>query len=159
MIVIRLYRPRDLPACTGVFVQVFSEPPWQDRWPSLGKAQAYVHGLAEMPRFRGYLAWEVNQRTGAERIVAFALGYIHHWWDGDEYELKEFGVLPEMQRQGVGSRLLEHMQADLQDRCAAMVLLTLRHSQAQRFYQRHGFRVVPEMAFMAKELDKDGLND
>ena len=70
MITIRLFRPSDLLPCTQVFIQVFKEPPWHDQWPSISKAQAYVRELTQMPRFRGYVVWEVDEQTGSERIVA-----------------------------------------------------------------------------------------
>jgi ribosomal protein S18 acetylase RimI-like enzyme len=151
MLKVRAFQPEDIVACSRLFVAIFREPPWHDRWPSLKKAQGYLQDIVDTPGFRGFMAWQ--EEANGEELVGFALGHVTQWWDGNEFRVDELGVDPERQRQGIGHQLLLHMERELRAKgCVAIVLLTLRNAPAQRFYQKHGFQLTPHMIFMAKEL-------
>jgi GNAT superfamily N-acetyltransferase len=51
-------------------------------------------------------------------------------------------VEPAAQGRGVGARVLERVFADADARRQALRVGALKHSDANRFYQRHGFALV-----------------
>ena len=61
----------------------------------------------------------------------------HHWHFGP------FGVLPERQRQGIGSQLLNYFCEHL-DRLGAAAYLETDKPENVQLYQRFGFSVIAE---------------
>ena len=62
-------------------------------------------------------------------------------WDGHRAWIYSMAVLPELQRRGIGSRLLEHAVAALEARGCSKVNLQVRagNEAVVAFYRRHGF--------------------
>ncbi|MCZ8517926.1 MULTISPECIES: GNAT family N-acetyltransferase [Paenibacillus] len=73
----RLFSPDDLQACTALFIEVFNQEPWNDRW-TPEAAEQYVSDYINTPGFRGIVAEE------GQEIKGFILGVRKRWWDGDE---------------------------------------------------------------------------
>jgi len=48
-------------------------------------------------------------------VIGFALGHIEVFYDGRHFCLRELAVSPGAQRQGVGARLLRHVEKRLAD--------------------------------------------
>ena len=144
---LREFRPEDLAPCVKTFVEVFSLPPWSDRWPSSERARQYISDLLGIPGFRGFLAVQDAQ------IVAFCLGHRRRWWQGDEYYVNEMGVIPAMQRSGIGSKLIAYAEEHLrQDGIQYVALLTERDIPAERFWRKQGYGQDPQTIFMFKYL-------
>jgi GNAT superfamily N-acetyltransferase len=147
MITVRRWSPADLRPCAALFVETFSRPPWNDRWPSLECARQYLESVAGAPGFRGHVA-----QSGGE-ILGACLGHLKPWWSGAEFFIDEMYVAPNAQRRGVGTALLEAVEAELRDAgVRRMALLTARGFGAEEFYRRRGFAASPRMVLMAKEL-------
>ena len=87
-------------------------------------------------------ALDAGQGAGAEepRLV----GYAGLWFDGDVTQVMTIGVAPAMQRQGIGSALLEALVARSRDLGAMAVLLEVRvdNDPAVALYERFGFEVL-----------------
>lgn len=144
---LREFRPNDLEPCVSAFIQVFSQPPWGDRWPSDERAKQYLSDLTGIPGFRGFLAVQDAE------IVAFCLGHRRRWWQGDEYYVNEMGVLPTVQRSGVGSKLIAFTEERLrQDGIQYVALLTERDIPAERFWRKQGYGQDHQTIFMFKYL-------
>ena len=142
---IRSFDTGDLDACVSLFLDVFSRPPWNDRWPSQDSARAYLRDVVGTPGFRGYVA-HVNGR-----IVGACLGHVKRWWAGDEFMIDEMFVAPDIQRRGVGSAMLKAAEADLRaSGVHRLTLLTARRTVAEHFYRKQGFSAHRRMAFMWK---------
>jgi ribosomal protein S18 acetylase RimI-like enzyme len=113
--------------------------------------------------FRCCLAEAAGSRqTGGGPIVGFAYGYRsgpgQYWRDqvaavlkpeeaerrlGDNFELAEFGVLPEYQGRGVGSRLHDAILTDIPYRTAALSTLRFpEDSVALKMYRKRGWQVI-----------------
>ena len=115
-----------LDACAALFVAVFNGPPWHDAWRP-EQARAYLDDIFRAPGFLGFLL------TADGRPMAFCLGCVNRWYRGDEYTLREFGVHPDGQRRGYGTRLLTAVEgAVAKAGCQAIVLLTRRDMPADR---------------------------
>ena len=66
-------------------------------------------------------------------------------FDGAQaWQLRGMAVAPDMQRQGVGARLLEAVHAAVASDPVRRVLWCNARLPATRFYQRHGWRVVSD---------------
>jgi aminoglycoside 6'-N-acetyltransferase I len=147
MLELREFRSEDLELCVKVFIEVFSQKPWSDRWPSFERARQYVFDLTGIPGFRGFLAVQDGE------IVAFCLGHRRRWWQGDEYYVNEMGVLPALQRSGVGSKLVAFAEERLhQDGIQYVALLTEKDIPAERFWRKQGYGRDHQTIFMYKYL-------
>jgi ribosomal-protein-alanine N-acetyltransferase len=76
----------------------------------------------------------------------------------DEAHLLNISILPERQRRGLGSRLLDELGALARSRGATRMLLEVRRSNAagRDFYERHGFMAIGERrGYYAAELGRE----
>ena len=139
----RPFAAQDLDPCADLFIQVFSQPPWNDRWPSTEVARAYLEEFVNTPGFQGFVV------VLDQQIVAFLLGHRKQWWSGTEYYIDEFGVHPKVQGQGIGTMLIDHLKQSLsQAGIYTITLLTARDTPAAAFYAKQGFVTHQRMAFM-----------
>ncbi len=134
----------DLHACTRLFVDTFSQPPWLDQWQNDAHAGRYLHNFVDAPGFLGFVAEENSL------VVAVCLGNIRHWWQGDEFFIQEFFVATSHQGQGIGQALMRFVKEELGERAIRNIcLLTARGSRAEAFYQQCGISEISAMLFMA----------
>jgi ribosomal protein S18 acetylase RimI-like enzyme len=139
-------KPEDLTQCADLFVTVFNNEPWNEHWqPSAVLAR--LTDIFHTPGFHGIAAF--NETV----IVGFALGYIEQWDQQRVFYLKEMCVKTDLQRQGIGAKLIEYLERDLKQRSISKIyLLTARDSLAEAFYRKAGFYVSAKMIMMAKYL-------
>jgi ribosomal protein S18 acetylase RimI-like enzyme len=144
----RPFKLTDLDRCVKLFVQVFSEEPWQDQWPSLDRAREYLSDIVATPGFEGFIAYE------GRKLLGLCLGHKVRWWAGDEFYIDEFCVDSNVQRSGVGTQLLDYARERLRKkRIQFVVLLTERDTLAERFYVKQGFDTSDKAIFMYHRLD------
>ena len=63
---------------------------------------------------------------------------------GTHLQLEQLFILPEYQRRGIGSELLEGLLSEARGRVLPVRLRVLRVNPAKRLYERYGFRVTSE---------------
>lgn len=144
---LRPYRPEDLDPCADLFLRVFGEEPWNDRWPSVERARSYLADFVATPGFMGFVALESTQ------FVALCVGHRRRWWQGDEYYVDELCVAPERQGQGIGTRFLSYIEERLLEQgIRHVVLLTRTDVPAAAFYEKQGFRTSSGTIFMYRNL-------
>lgn len=86
-------------------------------------------------------------------LVGIALGRIKSWYEGTEYWVEEFGVLPERQQTGIGSEFLRQIERMVAERgISHMALLTDRQVSAYRFYRKNGFEEREDTVFLVKSI-------
>jgi GNAT superfamily N-acetyltransferase len=86
-------------------------------------------------------------------IVAFALGYREPTDVGEVFHLSIFGVRPDAQRTGVGTRLLRHLEDRLREIGVNTIYLgTNKRTPAEAFYRKHGYEVSDEEIEMSRNL-------
>ena len=102
-------------------------------------AENYRRFLEEIPGYFGAKA-VVLPDGGAARLAGF---YLARAVDGD-LELLKLGVLPELQRLGIGTRLMDACRAEgLRRRCTRCFLEVRKSNQrAIQFYRAHGFGIA-----------------
>ncbi len=143
---IRTLTNADIPACAEILCAVYNNELWQCRWTSK-TARAYLEDYVRAEKFVGYIAEEQGRVAGA----LFAHEKI--WWNNSELFIDEMFVLPEMQRNGLGSRLIGAASDHVKQRgLAGLTLSTNRYAPAPAFYRKNGFVDCEHILFMCKEL-------
>lgn len=127
---------KDLELTTELFFAVFTAAPWFDKWKDLAQAKKYIHSIFSHETFSGFLFYH------EEKPVGFSIGFINPWYSGDEYYLREFGIIPSEQNKGYGKLFVKQIEEILSKRsCAGIILLTERSKNAFEFYKRIDFQV------------------
>ena len=137
----------DLTPCAEVFVTVFGNPPWNEAW-DIGDVKTRLEEMYRTPGSYGVIASEDNE------VLGFAMGCAEQWRRGKKhFYLKEMCVLPDRQRRGIGTEIVETLCRNLTEMgIEAIYLLTARDSPAQAFYEKLGFHVNAKMIMLGKYL-------
>ncbi len=123
----------------------FNAEPWNDSY-TLDTAKRQLAWHLEVPGCVGLV-------TVNDGIVAFAIGYQEPTDVGDVYHLSIFCVRPDVQRTGVGSRLLRTLEDRLRESGVKTVYLgTNKGTPAEAFYRKHGYTVSEEEIEMSRDL-------
>ena len=133
-----------LDTAAHLFVSVFNTTPWNDSW-SEASARARLHDIVETPGFVG-----VALHRGPD-LCGFAMGHVEHWFTGRHFLLQEMCVRTELQRQGIGTDLINALETRLAN-VEQVYLLTERHGPAHSFYERCGFRLAQRQGVMLKKI-------
>lgn len=137
----------DLKRCAEIFIEVFNSPPWEEGW-EVSSALPRMQEIAGTPGFVGIKAMK------DEGMVGFVMGYAESFDAGSDFYLKEMCVLPKLQRQGIGSLLLEELKKQLRQVGArTLYLLTPKETPAAWFYEKNGFQTSKKMIMMAHFLN------
>lgn len=136
----------DIEQIQEALLRIFSAPPWCDTWED-AQLHAYAAELAGNANSLCFGLYE------GERLAGIALGRVKSWYEGTEYWVEEFGILPEMQQRGLGSRFLSEIETILAGRgFSHIVLLTDRDVPAYHFYRKNGFREQEKNVLFAKRI-------
>jgi len=84
--------------------------------------------------------WYLAAAEGQDTLV----GYAGLWFDGDAGQVMTIGVAPTLQRQGIGTLLLEALVDRSRQLGASAVLLEVRvdNAPAMALYERFGFTIL-----------------
>ncbi len=131
---------------TALYIDVFNNPPWNDRW-SFEAAHKRLADILQAPGFLGFIYTDPE-------LLGFAVGYCEQWHSGRHFYLNEMCVRSDQQRRGIGSALIQQLVQTLrQMQVERMYLLTMRDGPAEAFYAKHGFRTSPRMIMMSLRLE------
>ncbi len=140
------YEPEMLDACVHLYQDVFSGAPWYEQSDD-ADVRRLLEGFSGMNSFIGYVL------NDGERIIAFSIGFIKPYINGNEYYIDQFCVNPVYQGQGVGSFFMEQIKADL---CIkgihAAMLCTEAGYPAYGFYVKNGFSELADTRFLVAEF-------
>lgn len=143
---IRPYESKDLRECISLFINVFNNEPWNDKWTS-EKAEQYLVDYIKTPGFSGFIAVEGMIMKG------FIFGFRKRWWNGDEFFINEMCVQIDDQRSGVGSKLIHFLEIHLKSEgIESITLLTNRGIPAEKFYVKNGFKEIERLIFLYKNI-------
>ena len=132
----------DVNRCAEIFVHVFNSSPWNEDW----DVRSASHRLTEIVGTPGFMGLQV---VSEQRIVGFVMGYLETFDTGGDFYLKEMCIFPGMQRQGIGTALIEELKRHLaRSGARKLYLLTARGSVAERFYEKNGFYTSETMIMM-----------
>lgn len=138
----------DITEVKALFLDVFSNEPWFDRWENEQQVSAYIKDLTENNNSLSLVLHDEN-----DQIIGGSLGYIFNWWEGREYFIKEFFISREIQNQGAGSTFLALMNEILRTQeIKHITLMTEKSVPAYQFYQKNGFSVLEDSAYFVKKV-------
>jgi aminoglycoside 6'-N-acetyltransferase I len=146
---IRRFTIGDIDAVLELYKEVFSSEPWNDLWISKEQVRYYLNELIENPGFDGFVFYENSSLVGA------CLGHTRSWWNGKEFFIDELFVANQMQGKGIGSKLMQHVEADLlMNDYSRIMLLTNKDLPAEEFYLKKGFNINQKRIIMVKNIFK-----
>jgi len=127
-------------------MQVLNSEPWNDKW-TLETAYRRLNDIYISPNFQGILYVEDGQVKGA------ILGNYEQYYEGFHYNLKEMFISNELQRQGIGSKLINELEKQLSNSdVTTIILFTSRGNNTNNFYLKNDFTEWNSMIMMGKEV-------
>ena len=143
----RLFTSADFDACVDLYITTFAGPPWNETW-DRQLVRDRLSQIVETPGFFGAV-------IEGEPLTGFVLGTSEPWHEGTHFNLKEMCIRPGLQRQGLGTKLLEYLAKQLETRDTKRIyLLTARGDITEAFYTKAGFYTSPKMILMARRFEQ-----
>jgi GNAT superfamily N-acetyltransferase len=85
--------------------------------------------------------------------VGMCVGAASDYFFEPQYEIREFAILPAVQRQGAGTRMLAEIEAFLAARDIKLIYLhTSRGIPAYDFYFKNGYIPIEENVYFIKQI-------
>jgi ribosomal protein S18 acetylase RimI-like enzyme len=141
---IREFHPNDLPTCVELLIEAYNDEPWNYHW-TVETATRYLNEFVASENFVGFVICEDTT------IVGTMFAHRKTWWTKDELFVDEVYIAPRCQRQGYGTKLLDHAEGYAKvEGLAGLTLLTDRHMPAAAFYVKHGYLEAKHVIFMYK---------
>ena len=129
-----------------IYAAAFSGEPWKDFWRT-EDAEIHVREILDSKQSYGL------EYVADGKIVGFLLGTSMLFHYGRTFEINDLAVLPEYQRNGIATKLLEHCLMEMKLRGIKGVhLITAGQGFLTEFYQRHGFQQERKVILMGLEL-------
>lgn len=146
---IREFKKSDIDSCAKIMQAVYNNEMWQCRWTD-ETACSYLRDIVENTKFIGFCV-AVN-----DEVIGAILCREKVWWNNSELYIEEMFILPQHQRHGYGSRLMNAIEDHVKHkRLAGLTLSTSKYSFAPDFYRKNGFEVAEPVVFMYKVLGSD----
>lgn len=140
----------DVEEMKKLFLDVFSNEPWFDKWNNEKQLNAYMKDLTENNNSLSLALYDEE-----DGLIGCSLGYVFNWWEGREYFIREFFVSRKMQNQGVGSTFLTLINNILKaEEIEHITLATEKTVPAYNFYQKNGFSVLNDSVFLVKKVSE-----
>ena len=136
----------DIEFVKRTMLEIFSGEPWNDTWTD-EQLHQYILELMSNKNSLSFGAYK------DDILIGISLGKIKSWYEGTEYWIDEFGILPMMQQNGNGSAFMNEIEiAAAEKGIEYIVLLTERNVPAYQFYKRNGFNEKEETVFFFKQI-------
>lgn len=142
---IRRMQKDDISACAEILCAVYNNEMWQCRW-TAETGTAYLEDYFEAKKFVGFIL-EVEGK-----IIGALFAHEKIWWNNNELYIDEMFILPEKQRGGYGSMLINAAEEYVKNHSfARLTLCTNKYAPAPNFYRKNGFVDNEFIMFMYKE--------
>jgi GNAT superfamily N-acetyltransferase len=143
----RQLTPDDVQQGADIIVRVYAEAPWNEDW-SVENAAARLNELATTP---GCLA--IGAFDGAD-FIGFAIAIPHTSVTGRGLYIAEIAILPQHQRKGIGTGLLERLEVWARDAGFFHVwLVSRRTGGVSAYYGRNGYEQSRTLGVYTKQLE------
>ena len=143
---IRQMQKKDLTACAEILCAVYNNEMWQCRW-TVETGAAYLEDYFDVKKFGGFVVEE------NDKIIGALFAHEKIWWNNSELYIDEMFIIPEMQGNGLGSRLIKTAEKYVKKyNLAGLTLCTNKYAPAPGFYRKNGFKDNEVISFMYKEM-------
>ena len=130
-----------------LYMKTYSAEPWNESWESRDIVVEYIRKWASNNFFIGF----AGKLDG--KIIAASLGYEKPYTKGAEYYINDYIVDPILQRQGIGTAMMEGIKKELSSiGILAMMLSTQRGIPAHAFYEKLGFFTLVDTIVMVGDV-------
>lgn len=137
----------DLVECSQLYVETFRHEPWNESW---GVDDA-------LKRLSNFLAspYSIGLKTLYKgEIQGFLVGDIEQWRSYQNFNLKEMCVAKEIQRSGIGRKMVLALQDELiKQNISRIYLITQREAIPEIFYKSLGFETNGKLVIMGKSIE------
>lgn len=146
---IKKYQDNDLLLCSYILMTTYNNDLWKCHW-TAQTAQKYLQEIVDQKRFVGFTLWE------KEKLIGAIFTHEKTWWDTDEVFIDEMFILPEYQRRGHGTELIQAVEKHIRKKkLTGLTLTTCRTSLAPEFYVKNGFNESEHVLYMRKVVGKE----
>lgn len=130
-----------------LFVNVFSNEPWNDDWSDENQLQRYIHDLIGQNNSLSFGLFS------EDRLIGLSLGHIRHWYSGTEYFIDELCISTHMQGKGIGTIFVSEIEKACKEiEVKHLFLLTDNNAPAFSFYKKLGFDELETKVAFVKQL-------
>ena len=137
---------RDIDELSKMYVECFNAEPWNDKWTEETAAKR----LLKMLSYDG--AYGIICRENGN-ILGMILGHDEYYYDGVNFEIKEFCIRAGIQGKGTGAKLLKYFEDKLKDKGINKIfLLTCLSDKTVGFYKKNGYNTCHNMIMMNKKI-------
>jgi aminoglycoside 6'-N-acetyltransferase I len=141
------FAPTDLAPAAKIFYEIFSNPPWDYNWINEEKITEYFNDLLNTPKTIAYTYWFDGEVAGG------CFGSIGDCSPVPVYEIKEIFVRNDRQNQGLGTKMMQAVEADLKGKdIPAIRLYTMKTIPAFDFYLKNGFQEIDGAVALTRML-------
>lgn len=124
-------KERDIGEIAGVYGEVYSEKPYNEKWDK----NTLLKKIKDMLWMKGYIA-VVNRK-----IVGFIFFYGYNWCEGKKGYIEELGVLKEFRNKDIAKKLMIKAEQELKRDGVKEIQLNVRtDSKAIKIYYKWGYR-------------------
>ncbi|QEA46398.1 GNAT family N-acetyltransferase [Leuconostoc citreum] len=126
----------------SLYIDVFSREPWNEKNES-NEIRLYVERMLNLNSEQSFLY------TENKHLIGVAIGFVKPWYKGEEYILDTFLIHPNHQKKGLGQLFLTELKKTLNNQGVENIALdTDKHTPAERFYLKNGFKENQESIFL-----------
>lgn len=130
-----------------LYRSAFAREPWNDDWSDDIQLNEYIKDLSCSFNSLNFGLFIDG------KLTAISIGSIRHWWEGTNYNIDEFCVLPECQGQGIGSTFMDMICSEAKKRgLAGIFLQTDSDKPSYKFYLKNGFNELSAHVSLFKSL-------
>lgn len=129
---IRKISKSDLEELSKLMVDVYNNPPWNDKW-TVETALESLTDILDFPKFFGNLIVDGN------KIIGAIIGHIRRYATESTFYIDEFFISEKYRGTGLAKKLYQTSIKELQERGISGAFFTsLKNSRAYNFYVKQG---------------------
>lgn len=149
--VVRRMTVKDLPAAVRLFIRIYREAPYRERW-ARPDAAAYLRRIFELDRTNCFAA------EGGKTLRGVLIGYPYPYHGNRVFYMHELFVARPFRRKGIARALLREATGG-EGSETVFTMFAHRQSGAMKFYRRHGFRQHENYRFYFSRVDRRTLGN
>lgn len=127
---IRECNESDLPSCSAILREVYSESPYKECWPE-DRAREYLEAFFRIDPKGAFVATDHGMLLGA------LFGYTYPWHTGSVFFIQELFVSKNRRGAGIGHGLVTHA-LETKGRDSTVAVIVREGTDAAKFYEKLG---------------------
>ena len=142
----RVMANNDISEVTNVFINAYSEPPWNEKW-NYEKAFKRIKEVFDTQNSICLVCLYQQKIVGAIQCLLIP------WTYGYQLDIRDIFVDNRFQNMAIGTQMLKYLPNVLpKDEPVEIVLSTKRNTKLMKFYEKNGFSINDEFVFYSKSI-------